>query len=81
LITGLETLGLWLAGALWSELARLGELWIRLLARLEDVNGRALHSLTVPLVLWIALLSAVATYLLFSAPARLGAQRPIGRAR
>jgi len=81
LISGLETLGLWLAGALWSELTQLGELWMRLLSRLVGVNGRALDSLTVPLVLWIALLLAVATHLLFSASARLGAQRPMGRAR
>ncbi len=81
MISGLETLGLWLAGALWSELARLGELWLRLLSRFAGANGRVLDSLVDPLVLWLVLLSAVALRLLFSMSARSVSQRPMGRTR
>jgi hypothetical protein len=81
LISVLETIGLELVDVLRSELVRLGELWARLLLWLVGVNGRALGSLPVPLVLWIILLSIVATHLLFSVSARQGMQRPLGRIR
>ena len=53
----LETIGLWLVGALRAELARLGDLGLGLLSRLEDVDRQALDALANPLVLWLVLLS------------------------
>jgi hypothetical protein len=73
----LETIGLWLAGALRDELARLGDLGLGLLSWLVDVNRQALGSLFDPLTIWLVLLSLLTLRVLTNRPARMHTRRPI----
>jgi hypothetical protein len=77
LISALETIGLWLAGGLRDELARLGDLCLGLLSWLLDVNRQALDALPNPLVLWLVLLSFLTLRVLANRPVRIHARRPI----
>jgi hypothetical protein len=81
LSSALETIGLWLAGVLRDELARFGELCLRPLSWLVDVNREVLDPLLDPLVLWLVLLSLLTLRVLVTRPARLRARRPIGGVR
>jgi hypothetical protein len=73
----LETIGLWLVGALKSELARLGDLGLGLLSWLVDVDRQALGALANPLVLWLVLLSLLMLRVLVNRPLRIHTRRPI----
>ena len=73
----LETIGRWLAGALGGELARLGDVGLRLLTWLVDVNRQVLDPLLNPLVLWLVLLSLMMLRVLANRPVRIHARRPI----
>lgn len=75
--SALETIGLWLAGALGGELARLDDLSLGLLSWLVDVNRQAFAALLDPLVLWLVLLSLLTLRVLVDRPARIHARRPI----
>ena len=77
MISALETIGLWLAGGLRDELARLGGPCLGLLSWLVDVNRQALAALPNPRVLWLVLLSLLALRVLTNRPVRLHARRPI----
>jgi hypothetical protein len=81
LSSALETIGLWLLGALRAELARLGDLGLGLLSWLEDVDRRALDALANPLVLWLVLLVLLAVHALADRPARPRPRHPIGGVR
>ncbi len=72
-----ETIGLWLAGVLRDELARLGDLGLGLLSWLIDVNRQALGALFDPLVLWLVLLSFLTLRVLVNRPTHTHARRPI----
>ena len=69
-----------LVDELWTELARLGELWLQMVSWLIAENVRVLASLSAPLTLWLALLLIVAARALSPAFAhtRLRTQRRTG---
>lgn len=79
----IETAGGRFVDGLWSELAKLGGLWLQLVSWLVAEDGRALAALSAPLTPWLVLLLIVAGRALF--PARYGnrlrTQRPSGGIR
>lgn len=73
----LETIGLWLAGALGGELARLGNLGLRIPTSLVGVNRQVRDRLLDSLVLWPVLLSLLTLRVLANRPERIHTRRPI----
>lgn len=73
----LETIGLWLVGALGGEFACLGSLGLRIPTWLVGANRQVLDQLLDPLVLWLVLLSLLTLHVLANRPERIHTRRPI----
>ena len=76
----IETAGRRLVDGLWTELVRLGELWLHLISWLIVENGRVLASPSARLAPWFVLLLIVAGRALSPASTRdhVRTQRPTG---
>jgi hypothetical protein len=74
--SALETIGLWLAGALRDELARAGGFCLQLLTWLAGVNRQAFEALSNPLAVWLVLLSLLTLRALVSRPPSVHVRRP-----
>ncbi|MGD0273251.1 MAG: hypothetical protein ABSB96_05955 [Gaiellaceae bacterium] len=76
----IETVGRQFLNGLWTELVKLGQLWLHLVSWLIAENERVLASLSAPLAPWLVLLLIVAGRALLPALAHthLRTQRPTG---